>query len=136
MKFPAGRYYVGDLCYAINDWDKFCALTIHGHDVLDGQFPWRGKMLWTHGTAYGDGCFRDQLGHEYCVDAGLIGVLPAEFIDRSEHIDKSIEDLNELGQIVEFKQSFDPYYVDGKFHIGHLVIDTDPSFEEDESDDE
>jgi len=35
----AGTYYIGDLCYVMHpEWDEFCALTISGHNVLDGEF--------------------------------------------------------------------------------------------------
>lgn len=130
MLFPAGKYYIGDLCYVINDWNAFCEMTIKGNDVLDGEFPWKDKVLYTHGTAYGDGSFNDQFGHEYCVDAGLIGVLPFEYCDRDEHN----EAILELGNVVEFKEPFSCTYRNGMFYIGHLRINTDPREDEDEVD--
>jgi hypothetical protein len=34
-----GKYYIGDLCYVMHgEWDEFCALTIVGDKVLDGEF--------------------------------------------------------------------------------------------------
>ncbi len=131
--FPAGKYYIGDLCYAIADdgWDDFCKLTITDDgNVLDGYFKWKTKFLWTHGTAYGDGCFLDQKGHEYSVDAGLIGVLPFDLIDKHEY------DLNDLGNIVTFAHPFTCDYDDGIFIIGHLKIDTDPGSREEEIDED
>jgi len=127
--FPPGKYYVGDLCYAIADeyWDKFCELTITGYDVLDGEFPWQGKKLYSHHTAYGDGCYFDEQGREYAVDAGLIGVLPADLITKTEY-----GDFEGLAHIIEFKRPFEPYYEKGKFYIGDIVIDTDPPYEEDD----
>ena len=40
MSMPAGKYYIGDLCYVMNDaeWDEFCSITIDGHNVIDGEF--------------------------------------------------------------------------------------------------
>jgi len=130
-KFPPGKYYVGDLCYVISDagWDDFCKMTItDGGNVLDGYFKWKSKFLWTHGTAYGDGCFLDQNGDEYSVDAGLIGVLPFELIDKHEY------DITDLGNVLEFFTPFTCDYDDGIFIIGHLKIDTDPGSREEEID--
>ncbi len=117
--FPAGKYYVGDLCYAIDDseWDDFCNLTIVGERVLDGEFPWKGSALYTHGTFYGDGTYIDNHGREYGVDAGLIGVLPAHLISKSEY--GNFEDPeNGLGHIIEFTKPFECGYEDGTFIIG------------------
>lgn len=138
-RFPPGKYYVGDLCYVIKDWDKFCDMTSVGDSVLDGHFAWEGKFLWTHGTAYGDGTYLDNHGREYAVDAGLIGVIPADLITKDNSNGCPIEDL---GQILEFIRPFECSYEDGKFYIGDdVVIDTDPSYDdgyedEDESEDE
>ena len=31
--FPAGKYYVGDLCYVMHDeWDEVCGLFFKGRD--------------------------------------------------------------------------------------------------------
>ena len=130
--FPAGKYYVGDLCYVIADWDEFCDKTISGDSVCNGEFPWKGKKLWSHTTAYGDGSYTGSDGHEYCVDAGLIGILPVELCDKEDYQD----DLTSLGNVIEFKSPFDPYYERGQFHIGHLTIDTDPPFDEDDQDED
>ncbi len=132
--FPPGTYYIGDLCYAIEDWDAFCKLTIKGNECIYGEFPWKTGKMWLHGTAYGDGCFADQEGNEYGVDAGLIGVLPIELVDKHEY------ELAELGNVVDFPGGFECSYDDGIFYIGHLRIDTDPGKREEEdvdySDDE
>lgn len=127
--FPPGKYYIGDLCYVINDklWDRFCEMTTVGYDVLDGYFKWEDKFLWTHSTAYGDGGYFDNHGKEYCVDAGLIGVLPFDLIS------KHLNGVAHLGNVVEFAKPFTCEYDDGKFFIGDdITIDTDPSYHEDE----
>ncbi len=125
---PPGTYYIGDLCYAIEDWDAFCKLTIKGNECIYGEFPWKTGKLWQHGTAYGDGCYEDQEGNEYGVDAGLIGVLPIEFADKTEY------ELSELGRVQEFPNGLECSYEDGIFYIGYLRIDTDPSKREDVDD--
>jgi hypothetical protein len=123
--FPAGKYYVGDLCYAIDDseWDDFCRLTIDGERVLDGEFPWKGSVLYSHCTAYGDGIYIDNHGREYSVDAGLIGVLPAHLVSKDEYGDFA-DPSDELGHIIEFTEPFECYYDGGTFVIGDIEIPT------------
>ena len=136
MKFDAGTYYVGDLCYAIGDrWDEFCDLTIksssEGVECLDGDFIMKdGTRLWTHKTMYGDGVYRDTEGRRYAVDAGLIGVISIDQVD-------SKPTWLEGGQTIKFDRSFEPYYNEGKFVIGHVEINTsgvddEPMYDEDE----
>lgn len=128
--FEKGKYYIGDLCYVLTDWDAFCDLTIKDKECLHGKFPWKDGKFWTHGTAYGDGTYLDQDGHEYGVDAGLIGCIPFEYCD------KGVESIDSLGRIVEFDKPFSCDYEDGVFTIGHIVIDTDPPYEDEEEDED
>lgn len=130
MQFEPGKYYVGDLCYVLDDrWDEFCSLTIKDNDCLDGTFKLEdGTIFWTHGTAYGDGTYRDREGRKYAVDAGLIGVVPLKEIDDEPS-------YLEGGQVIEFKRKFEPYYQNGVFYIGDVIIDTsgnEPMYDEDE----
>ena len=83
VTMPPGTYYVGDPCYAVPDarWEEwleaadyrnqqqYLIAEIDGHPVLGIN------------TAFGDGTYFDELGREYPVDAGLIGVTPAAFTD-------------------------------------------------------
>jgi hypothetical protein len=112
MKFEKGKYYVGDLCYIFNDdsWQKIC-------DLLDNEhFEFKGFKMWNHDTAYGDGCYYDADNREYAVDAGLIGIAPIEVIEKNYSGDG--------GQIIEFKTNFEPYYTNGVFCIGDIMIYT------------
>jgi len=84
-KIPPGTYVLGDPCYSLAEsasdqfWDggrvdwKFYDTTIehegHGHRAM------------AFCTAYGDGCFFDQNGHPYGVDAGVIGLVAVELTD-------------------------------------------------------
>lgn len=127
---PAGRYYVGDLCYVMHpQWDEFCAITIHEHQCLDGEFVLKnGVRFATYGTQYGDGTYQDLQGRRYCVDAGLIGCIRLEDIQDD---DQWIEG----GQIVEFDHPFHTRSEDGTIHIGHVTIHTGDEmydYEEDE----
>lgn len=136
MRFDAGTYYVGDLCYVLGDrWDEFLELTIktsnEGVECIDGGFVMKdGTRFWTHGTMYGDGSYRDTQGRKYAVDAGLIGVVSID------QIDKEPSWLGG-GQVIKFDRGFEPYYNDGCFHFGYEVeIDTsgrsEPMYDEDE----
>jgi len=134
MSMPAGKYYIGDLCYVMDDaeWEEFCSITIDGHNVIDGEFQLKdGRRFATYGTAYGDGVYHDQYGHSYSVDAGLIGCIKVEDI-RSE----KYENLLDLGSIMEFDNSFvtlggrgDEGW-EGVIEFGHVMIETNPEYEE------
>ena len=131
---PAGKYYVGDLCYVMHDeWDEVCHLMFHGrndHGCNDGEFRLKdGRKFATYGTKFGDGEYGDQLGNRYGVDAGLIGCILLDDIDL-----KSGDNFTTGGAIVEFAA---PFYTsggrdglgrdwDGVIKIGHLEIETDP----------
>jgi hypothetical protein len=132
---PAGKYYIGDLCYVMSDdeWEEFCSITIDGHNVIDGEFQLQdGRCFATYGTAYGDGVYHDQYGHSYSVDAGLIGCILVDDI-RVEKYEKSLLDL---GTIMQFDNSFatsggrgDEGW-EGLIQFGHVMIETNPIEEE------
>lgn len=135
MTMPAGRYYVGDLCYVMTDaeWDEFCNITIQGDDLLDGEFQFAdGRRFASYGTKWGDGCYRDQYGREYSVDAGLIGCIRVEDIRANKY-----EDIESLGVITDVSTDFvtgggrdDPNWA-GTIQFGSIAIETNPEFEED-----
>ena len=122
----AGKYYVGDLCYVLHDrWDEFCGLTCNGHNVLDGEFNLKdGTRFATFTTQYGDGTYKDELGNEYGVDAGLIGCIRVEDIAPAE-----LANL-ECGRVVEFVKDFTTFSAGGVISIGNVCIDTDPEYVE------
>ena len=119
MSMPAGKYYIGDLCYVMNDaeWEEFCSITIDGHNVIDGEFQLKdGRRFAT-----------------YSVDAGLIGCIKVEDIRAEKY-----ENLSDLGSIMEFNNSFatsggrgDEGW-EGLIQIGHVMIETNPVMEEEE----
>jgi hypothetical protein len=132
---PAGKYYVGDLCYVMSDdeWEEFCSITIDGNNVKDGEFQLGdGRRFATYTTAFGDGVYHDQYGHSYSVDAGLIGCILIDDI----HIEKYEKSLLDLGSIMEFDNSFatsggrgDEGW-EGLIQFGHVMIETNPEYEE------
>lgn len=135
---PAGKYYIGDLCYVMTDdeWDEFCSLTIKGNQCFDGEFQFAdGRKFATYGTKWGDGEYSDQYGNRYSVDAGLIGCIRIEDIRANKY-----EDISELGAIVEFETDFvtdggrdDPNW-EGTIQFGRIAIETgdDPNSYEEE----
>lgn len=123
---PAGKYYVGDLCYVMKDeWDEFCSITIRDNKVHDGEFLLEdGRRFASYTTKYGDGSYFDQYNNEYSVDAGLIGCIMVDDISSGDIVNF------DLGNIIDFPQDFHCYSEHGVIHIGHVAIDTDPSGDE------
>lgn len=124
----AGKYYVGDLCYVLNDedWDNVCALIIKDNQRLEGEFELRdGRRFAIYGTTWGDGAYEDEFGKNYSVDSGTIGCILLEDITKGEI-------LESFGNIVEFHNDFETFEKDGIIHIGKIVIDTDPIYDEEE----
>lgn len=115
---PAGTYYIGDLCYVMHDeWDEFCALTIDGNAVLDGEFTLKdGRRFATYGTAFGDGCYPASNGANLGVDAGLIGCI------RVEDIAPSDKNNIKLGTIVTFDAPFNTGEKEGSICFGHIIV--------------
>ena len=141
----SGQYWVGDPCYILGnrdgyDWDEVLVATGYfgmykpGHtessedydpEKCDGYFvlPARpheteGVKIFCSSTAYGDGCYPDQLGNEYAVDAGLICAFP---------LDRLVDPPpNRLGASHRFHADFEafPCDDDGTIRIGSVQIQT------------
>lgn len=127
---PAGRYFIGDLCYVMHpQWDEFCQLTFSGNSLEGGEFQLsNGVRFASLSTAYGDGCYQDETGGSYPVDAGLIGCIRIEDIgDAKGNLD--------LGNIVVFDKDFEVFADNGVLHFGHIVINTGDNPDEEEQDD-
>jgi len=80
VMIQAGKYYLGDPCYSLGQsYDEVLRLTgcfkklpiaeINGHQVLGFK------------TAWGDGEYRSNTGRTFCVDAGMIGLVPVELAE-------------------------------------------------------
>ena len=121
-KLPAGTYFIGDPCYAIED-DKWDDYLDHLWDVDEGVFDFEGFTVCAFNTKYGDGEYQDKYGRSFNVDAGLIGATP---ISLCAKYDK--EELNRLGHIVDFDEDFIVYSDmtdEGKIVFGDIIIKTD-----------
>lgn len=72
---PAGRYWVGDLCYVLHDaWDDVCQLGEGVHTLTDG------RCVAMFATLHGDGIYDDDHGNCYGVDSGTLGCILADDI--------------------------------------------------------
>ena len=139
-KMPAGDYWIGDLCYVIDDdcgyWDEVCKALFKVDE--DGNYVSNrggvyelsnGIQYAIYGTAWGDGGYEDQNGKVYGVDAGVIGCI--NVLD----IKKLGSSIASGGHVHHFENEFDTGYDDGTIFFGSLKIETDPSYDEDDNDD-
>ena len=126
---PAGTFWVGDLCYVIDDrWDEVCShLFSKNNAKAGGEFELEGGIKFAvYGTAWGDGCYEDNLGNQYGVDAGVIGCI------KVEDLYKMGESPSDLGTIHTFEKDFETGYDNGTIFFGDVRIETDRNFEEEE----
>ena len=130
-KFGPGKYFIGDICYAMPD-EKYGRVWGDKYDYDDGFYEKEGFAV--HGTAFGDGCFDGTDGRSYSVDAGVLGI-----VDISEEQGYDDVELNRLGKIVEVKESLImdcddngnfEFTVDGQ----SFIIGTGSNYEEEEED--
>ena len=82
--FSEKGFYVGDICYVLSHdiyhkiWGDKWKFQIGKIEV-----PEKNSAFAVSHTAWGDGCYYDDEGREYLVDAANIGIVPAELIDDS-----------------------------------------------------
>lgn len=129
---PAGRYYVGDLCYVMDDvWDEVCDLMFSGSSNGRGEYGKfklkDGREFAVYSTAYGDGTYFDNSGREYWVDAGVIGCI----------LESNIRDPNpsDGGNYIDFYYWFDTGEDGGMIWFGDVFIDTVGNEDEEENPD-
>ena len=93
-RLPPGRYYVGDPSHALSEAD-YAALMAQMYRKrqavkMQGYFPIPG-----HGTGVtlagtgGDGCFEDNRGNLYKVDAGMLGLTPESLVDPKQRVGRN-----------------------------------------------
>jgi hypothetical protein len=138
-KFPAGQYYVGDLCYVMHpEWDELCDIMFSRDDYfegrimfaedeyLEGELNVQNKRIFLASTAWGDGNYADNVGRAYGVDSGSLGIIAVENIAESE-----LPNLNG-GNVIEFTTDFIVTAQHGRFNFGGILIDTGYNEEYDE----
>jgi len=121
LKFnaPAGEYYIGDLCYVLNDY--FYDTIFGGLGAYkSGLYKEKGttNFFLVDNTTYGDGLYHGNDGKEFNVDAGIIGICPKALCKKNDG----------GGQFYTFSQPVRCSFAAGKFEFRsgylHLVIDT------------
>lgn len=107
LTVPAGKYYIGDLCYVLSDpiyetifgklgfWES-------GHYV-EKEHP--ENFFFLNHTAYGDGTYPASDGNSFSVDAGIIGICPVSMMDKDDG----------GGRVYTFKNSVDCHFNNGVF---------------------
>ncbi len=112
--FPAGTYYIGDLCYCLPS-EKWMALR---DNELNG-------LIYYSSTAYGDGSYTGSDGNEYFVDSGTIGICPVCEIKKTFTRGTVLKDGNGY-HIHTFDKDFivDTDVCNGIFKFGDITIDT------------
>jgi len=129
VTMPAGLYWLGDPCYSVPDdrwmewleaaeydrqpYPRYLLAELDGHPVLG------------IGTAWGDGAYSGSDGNLYPVDAGLLGITPVEVVTEQPF----------GSQLVNFPKDFECSYDNGNIILGHIVIETGESAEEEEEGD-
>jgi hypothetical protein len=118
---PAGTYVITDPCYVIDRWDQVITDT----DCFEttGVHKLDGHVYCGIGTAYGDGCYRDNRGNEYPVDAGLIGAVAIDLV--------KLEGKDPDQKTVAFANDVECGYADGVIFFGHIHIQT--SFDDEDN---
>jgi hypothetical protein len=123
---PAGRYYVGDLCYVMTDeeWDEVCGLLFEGrsdHGCNEGEFTLKdGRRFVTYNTKYGDGRYESNMWTDHSVDSGGIGCIRLEDIRRGDTFD----DIKTFGAVMNFAVDFATGKEDGVIQFDRVMIDT------------
>jgi hypothetical protein len=115
---PAGKYYVGDLCYVMTEeeWDEACELFFAKKgksSCAEGKFILSdGRAFVCFNTFYGDGQYTSGRSYSFDVDSGSIGCI--EVGDVSEKLPNS-------AVVVEFAEAFVCKAENGVMWFGDLI---------------
>lgn len=126
MKFETGTYWVGDPCYIFTcDEEGLPSYKTWSHFIdlfYEMNLP---KNTFIINTMYGDGIYTGSDGNNYCVDSGLIGVVPFHMKTLRSNEETRLLSLGSLMTFVE------PFEVDGsngilevKYDNKTIIIDT------------
>lgn len=81
---PAGRYYIGDICYSMTNTIYKDIFGKNGYS--SGYYITNNGCFMVDSTAYGDGMFKASNGDMYNVDAGIIGIASLSLCDYKDEI--------------------------------------------------
>ena len=118
---PAGRYYIGDLCYGLPDniYDYVFGGTVYDSGLYKNEE--RNDFFFLGNTYAGDGDYKGSDGFNYSVDSGTIGICPVELLSHEGNV-------KSLGKIYSFKKPVECSVKDGVFKFKsiyeNLMIDT------------
>ncbi len=115
--FPPGRYYFGDICYPLqSDASEWYDKVWGGEFNYDeGIFQKGAITMAVFRTAYGDGGYPGSDGHEYSVDAGVIGFVPVSMFSETEFLAGY---TSGPGRIIDYKTKV-KFTTDG---FGHFTV--------------
>ena len=125
----SGKMYIGDLCYAMSDYDYHKVWGAHNYE--DGMFA----MV---GTAYGDGCYDSNIGFAFPVDAGIIGICDGELVKKDV-----TGPYGDLGIIVDAEGEANISYNNGTISITYTTptgetkyVDIETAYDDEEEDED
>lgn len=83
---PAGYYYIGDICYVLDDdiYDN----VFGGTGYKSGLYTSALGQFLVNGTYAGDGSYPGTDGFSYAVDAGVIGIVSKSLIATDSNLGK------------------------------------------------
>lgn len=129
--YPAGKYYIGDVCYALDDdvyhrqWGQKYHYDVGTHVI---QYNGAQDIITMNYTAFGDGLYVDELSNlEFCVDSGTIGIVPFSLCSTKNIKDNKIKG----GHFIESASPIEFKSISGIFVIGYndnrniIIIETD-----------
>lgn len=109
-----GKYYVGDICYALTGDEIYHKNWGDRFNFENGLYDVDGKQFAVLSTAYGDGCYmgrnKDKV-YDFPVDAGNIGMVDISLVEESE------ERLRNCGAVIEFDSDISLTYDAGVISI-------------------
>ncbi len=143
---PSGAYFIGDIFYGLSH--KYTDIVYE--NIEDGVLTLeKDEIEYTivFDKVFGSkNRYSDSFEHEYEVESEYLGIVPIELCDFYNELtdgeekefkinDKKIDEINEIGQYIEFDNMVDIYIVDGIFMFhwaptddgsagGFLKIDT------------
>lgn len=148
VRCKPGKYVIGDPTYLVpkeardevsDSCGAFGAAFAGGMDKPIGTYTWKGekRQVVAFTTLFGDGTYTTSDGVDLDVDAGLIGLVPADEVESLGNIVSA----HGVGYQVDFDKPFHVYREGTLLVIGHLDIDLDPvevedEWEEDEEEDD
>ncbi len=117
---PSGTYFIGDIFYALKH--KYVDVVYENieENILTLEEDGKEYTLVFDKVFGGKNRYNDCYDHEYEVESEYLGIVPIELCDLSSNDD----DINEIGQKIEFDEMVDVYIVDGVF-LFHWVNEKD-----------